>query len=332
MERGKLQVARSQSHPQEANRSPRIEKYSYKRALSAREPNPREGTSCSQFKDLVRSDKQSQSDMKPTSTSLVPEIINITDSTATSQPLYKESSNENGFQGEERTASVKSQRERADQIIRVDSIPDLNEDSQQSPRMSQSSREGHATIEMVTRGQERSPSNENQLQPQPAVTCKCQNSLTCSKFCNFISNICKAPRSERKELLKKFSEFLAEENISLAAKFCPHRCNGTKPKTVLMTVLEEVPNGCEIIEEQLNNLKEYDEEKEVINIKLGTGELFEDKENQAKILKDLLSVRNRTMLGPSRDALTRLIKHPVIVIFILEKWKVAKRLFIIHLR
>ena len=330
MEREKLQVARSQSYPQDASRSPKIEKYTYEKAFSTPGPAPDEKISCSQFKDLVGSNEQSQSDMKTSSGSPDPdEIINISDETASSQ-LYKESSNENGFQEEESTSIVKSQGERTDQISRVDRIPHQAEDSQQSAIMSRPSRKGHETIEMVTRGCERSPSNESQFQTPATDICKCEKWFTCSRFCKFISEICKAKRSDRQEISKKLTDFLTKEQVSLAAKFCPY--SGTKPKTVLMTVLEEVPNGCDIIKDQLNNLKEFDEENEVINIKLGTGKLFEGKENQAKILKDLLSVRNRTKKGPRHEALTRLIKHPVIVIFILEKWKVAKCLFIIHLR
>ena len=165
------------------------------------------------------------------------------------------------------------------------------------------------------------------------VMCKCkQSSLTCSMFHNIISEIRNAKRSEIQKKSTEFSDFLTKEQVSLAALFCPCPHSGTKPKTVLMTVLEEVPNGCDIIKDQLDNLKEFDEEEIVIRIKLGNGKLFEDKENQAKILKDLLSVRNRTKQGPSHEALTSLIKHPVIVIFILEKWRLARCLFIIHLR
>ena len=329
MERGKLQVAKSQSYPQDASRSPRTEKYLYERALSARETTPKDHTSSSQLKGLVRSNEQSQSDMKTIGGSPVPdEIINISEQTASSQHFHTESSNETGFQGEERTNSDKNQGERTDRISSDDRIPDQAEDGQQSASMSQLSREGHETIEMVTQGRERSTSNESQFQTPATGTCNCVKWFTCSRFCKFISDICKAKPSVRKGISKKFCDFLTQDKVSLAEKFCPN--SGTKPKTVLMTILEEVPNGCDIINNQLNNLKEVNEEN--INIKLGTGKLFQGNEKQSKILKDLLSVRNRTKQGPSRDALTGLIKHPVIVIFILEKWKVAKRLFIIHLR
>ena len=319
MERGKLQVSRTQSYPQDGSRSPIIEKYSYEEAFSAQGPTSQ--LTCSQFKALVS--PKSQGDMKTTSGSSVPDKnININDHTTSNMTGYSQSLNENDFLGEERTKSVKNNEKKTDQISRVDRIPDL------SARKSQSSRESHITIEMSSIGRQRSTSNQSQFQTPATVICNCENSLTCRRFCGFISKICKAKPSERQEISKKLSDFLTQDQVSLAEKFCPF--SGTKPKTVLMTILEEIPNGCDIIKDQLNNLKELNEE--VIKIKIGTGKLFQGKENQSKILKDLLSVRNRAKKGPSHEALTSLIKHPVIVIFILEKWKHAKFLFIMHLR
>ena len=53
---------------------------------------------------------------------------------------------------------------------------------------------------------------------------------------------------------------------------------------------------------------------------------------QAILLKDLLSLRNRMRVGRSNCALTNLFKHPVIVTFTLEKWRHIRLFFFLHLR
>ena len=228
-----------------------------------------------------------------------------------------------------------------DEPIALSQIPDVVRSEEQSKgdiktsqlpaRKSQSSGEDPTTSRVGTQDRQRSTSDQSQVQTPDTIFCICkQTNLTCSMFHTLISKICDAKRSEMQEKLKELSDFLSKEQISLAAMFCPY--SGETPKTVLMTILEEVPNGCNIIKDQLDNLKEFDDEENIIRIKLGNGKLFEDQENQAQILKDLLSVRNRTKQGSSHEALTGLIKHPVTVIFLLEKWKNARTLFIIHLR
>ena len=91
-----------------------------------------------------------------------------------------------------------------------------------------------------------------------------------------------------------------------------------------------------VINGQLDGLKEADtgDLSASIQVNIGNGKLYEhDKPGeQAILLKDLLSLRNRVRVGRSNVALTSLIKHPVIVTFLLEKWRQIRLFFFIHLR
>ena len=71
-----------------------------------------------------------------------------------------------------------------------------------------------------------------------------------------------------------------------------------------------------------------------IQVNIGNGKLYEHDKlgEQAILLKDLLSVRNRMRVGRSNIALTNLLKHPVVVTFILEKWRQIRFFFFVHLR
>ena len=71
-----------------------------------------------------------------------------------------------------------------------------------------------------------------------------------------------------------------------------------------------------------------------IEVNIGNGKLFvpDRPRDQALVLRELLNVRARTKKGSSQDALTRLFMHPVMVTFILEKWRHVKFSFFIHLR
>ena len=71
-----------------------------------------------------------------------------------------------------------------------------------------------------------------------------------------------------------------------------------------------------------------------IEVNIGDGKLFVPgrPRDQALVLRELLNVRARTKKGSSQDALTCLFMHPVMVTFILEKWRHVKFSFYLHLR
>ena len=160
----------------------------------------------------------------------------------------------------------------------------------------------------------------------------CNTETQCGLFRKCMNGIIKArTRSDKSNMKRDLTQFLTSENICLVMK----PCYNSNQKTILRIILEEVPNGNEIIHEQLEGLREFDEENipESIIVNIGNGKLFEkDKPgNQALILSELLSVWNRTE-SPSSDALGSLTKHPVMVSFILEKWEEVKYIFYVHLR
>ena len=71
-----------------------------------------------------------------------------------------------------------------------------------------------------------------------------------------------------------------------------------------------------------------------VDVLLGSGKLFDLGKpcSQSRILAELMAVRNRTEEGWSLNSLTALIKHPVLIIFIREKWEKIKFAFFFHLR
>ena len=125
-------------------------------------------------------------------------------------------------------------------------------------------------------------------------------------------------------------QFLKDERISLMAELCH-----PGGQSVMLTLLT-VNDGCEIIREQLDNLLEVNCFKEdIVGVTVRCGKLFdEDKPaNQSRILAELLGIRDRTEQGRSYDALTALIKHPVLIVFTREKWeKGTNFVFFLHLR
>ena len=160
----------------------------------------------------------------------------------------------------------------------------------------------------------------------------CKKTEICSKIRSLLPN--QGTTRQQKENLEELKKFLTEEDVSLATKICIGK---EELKTVFRTVLEELPNGTEVISDQLDGLKASDTDgglSSSIQVNIGDGKLYEhDKPGeQAILLKDLLSLRNRVRLGRSNSALTNLIKHPVIVTFILEKWRHIRLFFFFHLR
>ena len=167
----------------------------------------------------------------------------------------------------------------------------------------------------------------------------CDRTDACSTFRKFMGGL--GPRDplegpentvkEHRDMKEDLCKFLNENHISLV----DHLCTGGGDKSVLQTLLT-IDDGCDIISNQLDSLKEFKNLRNtIIEVKLGCGKLF-DKEKpgeQAKILKELIGVRNRTPAwGRSYNTLTGLIKHPVMVIFIREKWEKVKFGFFVHLR
>lgn len=187
---------------------------------------------------------------------------------------------------------------------------------QQSDTMSTSKEEGER-VEVV------------EVPDQTYSECQCTQKEHCTRFREIMESW---KFSDPKEHKKVFKDWIDDNDISLTKKFCN---SNKKPQSVLKTALA-IPSGCNLIEDQLDSLMEYDNDNPwspSVRIKIGNGMLFEKGKagDQSRILKELLSVRNKT-LGKSRDALTALIKHPVMVIFLCEKWQKVYLYFFIHLR
>ena len=171
-------------------------------------------------------------------------------------------------------------------------------------------------------------------------SCKddCERGAVCSRFRRFMDGLQGGRHSgglehterEHNHIKKELCEFLTEKNVSLM----DHLCHGVEDQSVLKALLT-IDEGCEIITNQLDSLKESKNSRKTnIEVKLGSGKLFDlDKPcDQARILLELLEVRNRTEHGRSLESLTALIKHPILVIFIREKWEKIKFAFFVHLR
>ena len=161
--------------------------------------------------------------------------------------------------------------------------------------------------------------------------CVCENIAICSRMRTLLPR--QGETQQQNKNLEDLKNCLTEEHVSLASKICIGK---GELKTVFRTVLEELPNGTEVIVDQLDGLKEANtgDLSASIQVNIGNGKLYEhDKPaEQAILLKDLLSLRNSMRLGRSSGALTNLLKHPVIVTFILEKWKHIRLFFFVHLR
>ena len=166
----------------------------------------------------------------------------------------------------------------------------------------------------------------------------CERGAVCSIFRRFMDGLQGGRHSgglehterEHNHIKKELCEFLTEKNVSLM----DHLCHGVEDRSVLQALLT-IDEGCEIITNQLDSLKESKNSRKTnIEVKLGSGKLFDlDKPcEQARILSELLGVRNRTEQGRSLESLTALIKHPILVIFIREKWEKIKFAFFVHLR
>ena len=172
-------------------------------------------------------------------------------------------------------------------------------------------------------------SNNTEVKFDEASDCACGRKDVCGLFSEFMQSL---KSSNLFSNQSKIKEILKKDDISLATKFC-----WGKSKSILKTLLEEVPEGCHIIKSHLDELFSINyEREEPSSIDICIGKLFEQDRpgEQSRILKELLSIRNRCINsgGRSYEALNGLIQHPAIAIFILEKWSRVKLSFFIHLR
>ena len=172
---------------------------------------------------------------------------------------------------------------------------------------------------------------------------KCADGEVCSKIQDLMIRIHEKEGEERLAEVSKLSDFLSGEEVSLQTKICFERklrirwkTTKIKPQNSLLNALLTLPEGCEIIKKQLKSLVFSEGHGSVVGVKLGTKKLFkldtENKFEQTSVLQELLSARNKMPLGQSYKELTALVKHPVIVAFVLEKWDKVRDSFFLHLR
>ena len=181
---------------------------------------------------------------------------------------------------------------------------------------------------------------ENNLRGE--CTGKCTNQETCSKILDFIKAVKSTKGNDRQEKVIELSKYLSQNSVCLQTQICLKRTVKSSCKTkekqqnsVLKAILT-LPEGCAIVKKQLDSLVIL-EEDEVIGVKLGPKTLFSDDEENSKfeqttVLEELLSARNKMPMGRSHSALTGLIKHPVMVVFILKKWEKVRDSFFLDLR
>ena len=81
--------------------------------------------------------------------------------------------------------------------------------------------------------------------------CICGKIDICSKIRTLLPHQGAAQR--QKKNLGELKKFLMDERVSLASKICIGK---GEMKTVFRTVLEEIPNGTEVISDQLDSLQE----------------------------------------------------------------------------
>jgi hypothetical protein len=111
-----------------------------------------------------------------------------------------------------------------------------------------------------------------------------------------------------------------------------------KQVIVLRALVENVSDGHKIIISSLGTLRALeleDEEAISISINLGNGLLYEkdNEDAQTKVLEDILDIRGDTVVGsPAHGSITNMLKHPIMVSFIREKWQKVRRHFSFHLR
>ena len=133
--------------------------------------------------------------------------------------------------------------------------------------------------------------------PEVGGELPCENDAICSEIRRLLPQQVRS--QQQKENLAELKNFLTEERVSLASKICIGK---GELKTVFRIVLEEIPNGTEVIRNQLDGLKEVDtgDLSSSIQVNIGNGKLYELEKpgEQAILLKDLLSFPNGMWLTP----------------------------------
>ena len=167
------------------------------------------------------------------------------------------------------------------------------------------------------------------------------NQETCSKIVELINAVKGNKGDEKRVKVTELLEYLSLKQVSLQTQICFERkvrttCKTKKQQNSVLKAILTLPEGCDIIEKQLDSLVIH-EEDDVVGVKLGTETLFSLKEENSKfeqttVLEEILSARNKMPAGRSLTALTGLIKHPAMVVFILEKWDKVRDSFFLDLR
>ena len=187
------------------------------------------------------------------------------------------------------------------------------------------------------------------LDPEQEITDNSHHQETCSnkEICSDIRRLIQALKESNGENKDKKAEellkYLSEKQVSLQTKICFTRTVKTifkkKPKSQnsVLKALLTLPEGCDLIKKQLDSLVITEEDNAVIGVKLGTKTLFNPTEEnseyeQTTVLQEILSARNKMPVGRSYNALTALLRHPVMVVFVLEKWDKIRDAFFFHLR
>ena len=171
----------------------------------------------------------------------------------------------------------------------------------------------------------------------------CSNREICSKIRQLIQVLKESNGENRKRKAEELLKYLSEKQVSLQTKICFTRTVKTifkkKPKSQnsVLKALLTLPEGCDLIKKQLDSLVMTEEDDAVVGVRLGTKTLFNlEEENseyeQTTVLQEILSARNKMPVGRSYNALTALLRHPVMVVFILEKWDKIRDAFFFHLR
>ena len=100
---------------------------------------------------------------------------------------------------------------------------------------------------------------------------------------------------------------------------------GGKRRTILKKLLEDAVNGDRIVEQQLDkSVNQIGENENQLNygIEIDFGGIFkESSSRQTQVVKELLDLRASSREGEQREAITRLVTHPVIATFIHLKWQ-----------
>jgi len=126
---------------------------------------------------------------------------------------------------------------------------------------------------------------------------------------------------------------LKDRKINLRTPIEEEIEGANKKRTILRKILEDAVNGDKIIEKELDkHVFKLNDKKDSINYALEVdfeGILCEDSSKQTMVVYDLLDLRAKKGSGTMKP-FTRLIRHPVIAMFIALKWEKTKSYFYAH--